>query len=105
MQPNGDSAGVRIVVAPACSKTCSRYNAWLAQLRVGYDEAVLMPKMKTHKGLAKRVKVSARGKVHFNKSCAGHLMSGKNGQRKRRLRKRNVVTSVIAAKIRRALNV
>ncbi len=64
-----------------------------------------MPKMKTHKGLAKRVKVSARGKVHHNKSCAGHLMSGKNGKRKRRLRKRNVLTSTMAAKVRRALNV
>ena len=62
-----------------------------------------MPKMKRHKGLAKRVKVSARGKVHHNKSGAGHLMSCKDGARCRRLRKRNVLPAVLAAKIRRAL--
>ncbi len=45
-----------------------------------------MPKMKTHKGLTKRIKVSARGKLRYNKSNAGHLMSGKDGNRRRRMR-------------------
>lgn len=62
-----------------------------------------MPKMKRHKGLAKRVKISATGKVHHNKSCAGHLMSHKDGSRCRRLRKRNVLSRAISATIRRAL--
>lgn len=46
-----------------------------------------MPKMKRHKGLAKRVRVTASGKIKYKKSNAGHLMSGKSGNRKRRLRK------------------
>lgn len=46
-----------------------------------------MPKRKPHKGLKKRVTVSARGKVRRNMSFGGHLMSGKSGQRKQRLRK------------------
>lgn len=46
-----------------------------------------MPKMKRHKGLAKRVRVTAGGKVKYKKSNAGHLMSGKSGNRKRTLRK------------------
>lgn len=46
-----------------------------------------MPKQKTHKGLARRVKVSATGKVRRKPSFSGHLMSGKSGKRRRRLRK------------------
>lgn len=42
-----------------------------------------MPKQKTHKGLRKRVKVTARGKVKIKKSGAGHLMSCKNAKRRR----------------------
>jgi large subunit ribosomal protein L35 len=46
-----------------------------------------MPKQKTHKGLAKRVKVTASGKVVRRRAFRGHLMSGKSGARKRRLRR------------------
>jgi len=45
-----------------------------------------MPKQKTHKGLAKRIKVTARGKVTHKRSGTGHLMSSKNAKRRRRLR-------------------
>ncbi len=63
-----------------------------------------MPKMKRHKGLAKRVRVSARGKVRYNKSNAGHLLSGKSGDRRRRLRKDDILANKkLAARIRRAL--
>lgn len=44
-----------------------------------------MPKQKTHKGLAKRVKVTAKGKVKFHHAGSGHLMSSKNAKRRRRL--------------------
>lgn len=50
-----------------------------------------MPKMKRHKGIAKRMRATARGKLKYNKSNAGHLMSGKSGSRRRRLRKDDVV--------------
>ncbi len=46
-----------------------------------------MPKMKTHKGLAKRVKVTARGKVKRRKAFTGHLLSNRSGKRLRRLKK------------------
>jgi large subunit ribosomal protein L35 len=52
-----------------------------------------MPKMKTHKGLAKRVRVSPRGKVKYKRSNAGHLMSGKSGNRCRRLRKKGTLAN------------
>ena len=62
-----------------------------------------MPKMKTHKGLAKRAKVSAGGKVRHKRINAGHLMSGKTGARKRRLRTMANMPDVLGKKARRAL--
>lgn len=47
-----------------------------------------MPKMKPHKGLKSRVKVSAGGKVLHKRAFGGHLMSGKAGQRKIRIRRK-----------------
>lgn len=44
-----------------------------------------MPKQKTHKGLRKRVKVTATGKVKFKRSGAGHLMSCKNAKRRHKI--------------------
>ena len=45
-----------------------------------------MPKLKTHKGLTKRVRVSPKGKIKRKKAGTGHLMSGKTGNRKRTLK-------------------
>jgi len=44
-----------------------------------------MPKQKTHKGLSKRVKITASGKVKHKRSGAGHLMCSKNAKRRRRI--------------------
>jgi len=44
-----------------------------------------MPKQKVHKGLKKRVKITASGKVKRQRSGGGHLMSGKNAKRRRRI--------------------
>lgn len=46
-----------------------------------------MPKMKTHKGLAKRVKVTARRKVKRRKAFTGHLLSNRPARRLRRLKR------------------
>ena len=46
-----------------------------------------MPKMKTHKGAAKRFKVTATGKVLRRRAGHGHLLSGKSPRARRRLRK------------------
>jgi len=48
-------------------------------------------KMKPHKGLLKRVKVTARGKILRRKANKGHLMSSKTGKRRRRLGKAGVI--------------
>jgi large subunit ribosomal protein L35 len=46
-----------------------------------------MPKLKTHKGMKKRFKVSATGKVSHKRCGSSHLNSHKSGKRIRRLRK------------------
>ncbi len=62
-----------------------------------------MPKMKTHKGSQKRFKVTATGKVRYRRSFAGHLLSGKTGDRRRRLRKAAYLFPADAKKIKHLL--
>ena len=58
-----------------------------------------MPKMKTHKGLGKRVKVTARGKVKRRKAFTGHLLSSRPGRRLRRLKKAALMPKADARKV------
>jgi len=62
-----------------------------------------MPKQKTHKGLKKRVKVTATGKVKRGRTGAGHLMSGKNAKRRRRVSSSTMMTSTGAKAARTGL--
>jgi large subunit ribosomal protein L35 len=55
-----------------------------------------MPKQKSHKGLSKRVKVTATGKVRRKRTGGGHLMSSKNAKRRRRVSSTDIVTSKMA---------
>ena len=45
-----------------------------------------MPKLKTHRGLAKRIRVTKKKKLKRMQAFHRHLMTGKRGGRKRRLR-------------------
>jgi len=62
-----------------------------------------MPKMKTHKGTAKRFKVTAKGKVKYKHPGGSHLMNSKNAKRRRRIAGPAVFTGVYADKIVLAL--
>ena len=44
-----------------------------------------MPKMKTHRGLAKRVKVTGTGRLRQRSPNLSHILEKKTPQRKRRL--------------------
>jgi large subunit ribosomal protein L35 len=62
-----------------------------------------MPKLKTHKGIKKRFKISATGKVSHKRCGSSHLMSHKNGKQVRRLRKKSQLKiSAEARRLRRA---
>ncbi len=58
-----------------------------------------MPKQKTHKGMKKRYKLTANGKVKHRKRGRGHLLSGKTSSRKRHLRQDAVIGGVWAKTI------
>ena len=51
-----------------------------------------MPKKKTNKAAAKRVRVTATGKMKFSKPGTGHLLGSKSRKRKRNLRKAGVLS-------------
>lgn len=51
-----------------------------------------MPKQKPHKGLLKRVRLTARGKVKYRRSGKGHLLSHKSGDKRRDLRGTSLLT-------------
>lgn len=50
-----------------------------------------MPKMKTHRGAAKRFRVTRTGKVLHRKANRNHFLGKKTSQRKRRLARPNQV--------------
>jgi large subunit ribosomal protein L35 len=52
-----------------------------------------MPKMKTNKAVAKRFKVTGKGKVKRGQAFKSHILTKKSAKRKRNLRK-----TVVAAK-------
>lgn len=52
-----------------------------------------MPKMKTHKGAAKRFKKTGSGKLKRARAYTSHMFSNKTQKQKRKLRKAAIVTS------------
>lgn len=58
-----------------------------------------MPKQKTHKGMKKRFKLTASGKVKHRKRFRGHLLSGKTSKRKRHLRHGAIIVGVQAKRV------
>lgn len=62
-----------------------------------------MPKFKPHKGLKKRVKVTARGKVKSRRPFKSHLNSSFSGSRTRKLRRPMVFTPEFTKQALRAL--
>ena len=61
------------------------------------------PKLKTHRGAAKRFKVTATGKLLRMHSGKRHLLGTKPAKRMRRLKKLTQVSRADAAHVRRML--
>jgi large subunit ribosomal protein L35 len=62
-----------------------------------------MPKLKTHRGAAKRFKRTKRGKFLRSKAFKQHILSTKTTKRKRGLRGTTIVNEADAAKLARML--
>jgi large subunit ribosomal protein L35 len=64
-----------------------------------------MPKMKTKKSVAKRVKITARGKIKIHRPMRGHLKSRKSPKRIRRLRQSRLLSKSFEKHARRLLGI
>ncbi|MDB5183377.1 MAG: rpmI [Candidatus Saccharibacteria bacterium] len=64
-----------------------------------------MPKMKTHKGTAKRIKITSTGKLTRRRAFGTHLLAKKSKSRKRSINSTAIITGAIAKNVKRALGV
>ncbi|PKQ28405.1 MAG: 50S ribosomal protein L35 [Candidatus Anoxymicrobium japonicum] len=64
-----------------------------------------MPKMKTHRGAAKRFRVTGRGKLMRKHAYNGHLFTDKSAKRKHRLDSQSEVSPADDATMRKTLGV
>ncbi|MBI4634557.1 MAG: 50S ribosomal protein L35 [Deltaproteobacteria bacterium] len=60
-----------------------------------------MPKLKTHRGAAKRFKLTSTGKVKRHKAYASHILTTKTTKRKRNLRKSAILDKTNERAIKR----
>lgn len=63
-----------------------------------------MPKVKTHKGLIKRVRITSGGKVKFKRAFNSHLRSHKSGNKIRQLREKRLVKPGDLGRLRKMLH-
>ena len=59
-----------------------------------------MPKIKTHRGAAKRIKKTGRGKYKASHANKNHILEKKTNKRKRHLRKSEIICAVEAKRIK-----
>jgi large subunit ribosomal protein L35 len=62
-----------------------------------------MPKMKTHKGAAKRFKKTGTGKVKRGHSHLRHILTSKNKKRKRKLGQSVIVSVADQRRVKRMI--
>lgn len=64
-----------------------------------------MPKLKTHKGTAKRIKVTCTGKLTRSRAFGNHMLSKKSKSRKRAIKTIAIVKGSMVQNIKRALGI
>ncbi len=62
-----------------------------------------MPKLKTHRGAAKRFSLTAKSKIKRSKAFASHILTKKTTKRKRTLRQSTLVDSANYKEIRKLI--
>ena len=62
-----------------------------------------MPKMKSHRGAAKRFHGTASGRIKHKKPCHSHILTSKTTKRKRHLRQGTCVSAAELKKLKRLL--
>jgi large subunit ribosomal protein L35 len=64
-----------------------------------------MPKMKTHKGTAKRFRVTGSGKIVRGKAFKSHILEKKSPKRKRGFRQETLVSPADSNVIKKGLGI
>ncbi|MDR0591337.1 MAG: 50S ribosomal protein L35 [Candidatus Nomurabacteria bacterium] len=64
-----------------------------------------MPKLKTHKGTAKRVKITPTGKITRERAFGNHILAKKSKARKRNINTPAELTGGAVKNIKKALGV
>jgi large subunit ribosomal protein L35 len=62
-----------------------------------------MPKLKTHRGAAKRFSFTGSGKVKRSKAYASHILTKKTTKRKRNLRKSSMLDKTNEKEMRKLI--
>lgn len=62
-----------------------------------------MPKIKTHRGAAKRFKLTGKGLIKRNKAYKSHILEKKSSKRKRGLRQAGMVSKADAKRLRQLI--
>ena len=62
-----------------------------------------MPKLKTHKGTAKRVKITRTGKIVRERAFGNHILAKKSKARKRNMKTAAVIRGRIKKNVKTAL--
>ena len=64
-----------------------------------------MPKLKTHKGTAKRIKISGSGKLIRGRAYKNHILAKKSKARKRNMKTAATIRGKIRKNVKTALGV
>ena len=64
-----------------------------------------MPKMKTHKGTAKRFRVTGTGKIVRGKAFKSHILEKKSPKRKRNFRQETIVSAADLNVVKKGLGI
>ncbi|MBO4276666.1 50S ribosomal protein L35 [Candidatus Saccharibacteria bacterium] len=64
-----------------------------------------MPKLKTHKGTAKRIKITGSGKISRERAYGNHILAKKSKARKRNMKTAAFISGKIKKNVKTALGV
>ena len=76
---------------------------WALSAERGPSKEFVMPKMKTNRGAAKRLKKTGTGKIRRMRANKSHILTKKAQKRKRRLRTATLVAKADMKRVKRLL--
>src|SRR5580693_2311442 len=103
MEAPGLLSGFSVAVANSSSNHRSRPLCYADKVVNPRTSFKTMPKLKTHKGAAKRFKKTGTGKIKRHHAFARHILTSKSRSRKRRLGQSSIADPANSPEIKRML--